>query len=266
MMKDANNQRGWALLGLLLALMVIGIFMLAAVPSVRMQVQREKEEEMIYRGQQMAEAIARWYNFGNLGPINLQTNAGFGPLTELKRLREIMRFNNREIKFARSSAFIDPMTSEEWEPVRVRDPRIAGALNAYSSFNNVIIPPSYQLLAGPPTRTIFNPVTPPTGQSNSNSSPPGNRNASVDPEEEDEDEEEEEEDEDDVDDPLGRFFEPGRDSNLPIVGVAPKLKGPSIRALWGLKSYDEWVFIYIPDPNRRPLVRPPNSNRPRISQ
>jgi type II secretory pathway pseudopilin PulG len=254
MIKDSNDERGWALLGLLLALMVIGILMLAAVPSVRMQVQREKEEEMIYRGQQMAEAIARWYNFGNLGPINLQSNAGFGPLTELKRLREIMRFNNREIKFARASAFIDPMTSDEWEPVRVRDPRIAGVLNAYSSYNNVIIPPSYQILAGPPTRTIFNPITPPPSQSNSNSSPPGNRNASSDPEEE------EEEDEDDEEDPLGRFFEPGRDSNLPIVGVAPKLKGPSVRSLWGLKSYEEWVFIYIPDPNRRPPIRQSNSN------
>ncbi len=266
---DSNrsaNEQGWALLGLILALMVIGIMMVAAVPSVRIQVQREKEEEMMYRGQQMAEAIARWYNFGNLGPINLQTNAGFGPLTDLKKLREIMIFNGREIKFARISAFTDPMTSDDWEPVRLRDPRIAGVLNAYSAFNNVIIPPSYQFLAGPPTRSIFNPNAPPSGtQSNSNTSP-ANRNTSVDPEEEEDEDEGEEEDE--PDDPLGRFFEPGREnSSLPIIGVAPKLKGLSIRALWGLKSYDEWVFIYIPDPNRRPAFNPQdNANRRRVSQ
>lgn len=262
--KRSDNERGWALLGLILALMVIGIMMVAAVPSVRVQVQREKEEEMMYRGQQMAEAIARWYNFGNLGPINLQSNAGFGPLTDLKKLREIMLFNGKEIKFARVSAFIDPMTSDDWEPVRLRDPRIAGVLNAYSSFNNVIIPPSYQALAGPPLKSILNPINPPSGgQSNSNSSP-ANRNTSDDPGEEPEDDD----DDDEPDDPLGRFFEPGREnSNLPIIGVAPKLKGPSIRALWGLKSYDEWVFIYIPDPNRRPSgPNPPgNANRSRRS-
>ncbi len=262
------NDEGWALLGLILALMVIGIMMLAAVPSVRVQVQREKEEEMIYRGQQMAEAIARWYNFGNLGPINLQNNAGFGPLTDLKKLRDPIVFNGREIKFARVSAFTDPMTSDEWEPVRIRDPRLAGVFNAFSAFTNVVIPPSYQFLAGPPTRTLFNPTAPaPGAQSNSNSRP-ANRNASAeDPDADEDEEEDEEEDDDEPDDPLGRFFEPGREnSNLPIVGVAPKLKGLSIRSLWGLKSYDEWVFIYIPDPSRRPTFNPPgNANRRRPS-
>ncbi|HEY7543884.1 MAG TPA: hypothetical protein VID27_03335, partial [Blastocatellia bacterium] len=167
--RSSNKEDGWALLGMILALMVLGIALTAAIPSVRVQVQREREEEMLYRGQQMAEAIARWYNFGNLGPINLQNNAGFGPLTELKKLREIMVFNGKEIKFARGSAFIDPMTNEEWEPVRIRDPRLAKVLDAWAVQPGVVIPPSYQLIAGPPPRTILNPNAPPSGgQSNAN--------------------------------------------------------------------------------------------------
>ncbi|HWP44677.1 MAG TPA: type II secretion system protein, partial [Blastocatellia bacterium] len=68
----ARDEGGWAMLGLILALMILGIAMAAAAPNIKMQVQREKEAELIYRGEQMAMAIARYYNFGNLGPINLR--------------------------------------------------------------------------------------------------------------------------------------------------------------------------------------------------
>jgi hypothetical protein len=53
-----------------------------------------------------------------------------------------------------------------------------------------------------------------------------------------------------VNDPLAHLFQsssttPGQ-SNVPIVGVAPKRKGKAATAYFGLENYEDWVFIYIP--------------------
>src|SRR5215208_3443948 len=113
-----SGEEGWALLGLLLALTIMGIVMASSItPIVSVQVQREKEEEMLYRGEQMARGIARYYNNGNLNGIQLLVPPPYGFLTELKKLRDGFTIGVREVKFIRPSAIIDPMTGVEWEPV-----------------------------------------------------------------------------------------------------------------------------------------------------
>jgi type II secretory pathway pseudopilin PulG len=259
-----EGEGGWAMLGLIFALMIFGIAMTAAAPNIKTQVQREKEAELIYRGEQVAQAIARYYNFGNLGPINIRTPPPYGYLTELKKLRDGVTMGVREIKFARPSAIIDPMTGEEWEPVRVRDPRIMGALQAFSAEKGVQIPDFYMLIAGPPPKlNIINPSEP-EKPANSNQSGSGtgsatnqNRNGAAPARDPDPDPDPDDDDEDD-DDPLAGLMELDK-SSLPIVGVATKVKGPSIRALYGLKNYEEWVFIFVPDQNFRGIP-PPNPN------
>ena len=91
MRRAGSDEQGWALLGLLLALGVMSIVLVSAiVPNIQAQVQREKEVEMMYRGEQMALGIARYYNRGRIGPIRIDT----GPpnplpyLTDLKKLRD----------------------------------------------------------------------------------------------------------------------------------------------------------------------------------
>ena len=65
--RSSSGEQGWALLGLLLALGVISIVLSSSVvPNVQMQVQRDKEAEMLYRGDQMARGIARYYSRGQL--------------------------------------------------------------------------------------------------------------------------------------------------------------------------------------------------------
>jgi type II secretory pathway pseudopilin PulG len=96
----SKGDGGWALLGLLLALGVMSIVMASAiVPNVRVQVQRDKEAEMLYRGDQMARGIARYYNAGQLAGIQLVVPPPYGYLTELKKLRDGIRLNVRELKF-----------------------------------------------------------------------------------------------------------------------------------------------------------------------
>ena len=284
---ERSDEQGWALLGLLLALGVMSIILASSiVPNVQMQVQRDKEIEMIYRGEQMAEGIARYYNGDRLGPINLTVAPPWGYLTELAKLRDGVTIRVNEKKFVRASAMIDPMNSSEWDLVRARDPRIMKFLQAWAAQTLIPIPSQYLLLAGPPTKSVFgktglsssnpaseggqtplppiSPVNPanPANPGNPQIKPPGQ---TTDPDDDDDDD-------DDINDPLAHLFESGAPghSNAPIVGVAPKKKGKAATAYFGLENYEDWVFIYIPKNIQIPGVpiRPgqPNNPPPRVSQ
>lgn len=269
-----KGEQGWALLGLLLALGVMSIFLSSSIiPNVQMQVQREKETEMLYRGQQISEGIARWYNSGRLQPIQLMSRPPYGYLTELDKLRDGVTIGVRDVKFVRASAMIDPMTSSEWEPVRARDPRIMKFLQAWAAQTLIPIPTQYLLLAAPPTKSAFSqPTTPtsPTTPGSPNQRPvspetgpgetpppvvnPVNPGAGqqVRPGQRPNNPDDDDDDDDDgaINDPLAHLFQtsttaPGQ-STVPIVGVAPKRKGKAATPYFGLENYEDWVFIYIP--------------------
>jgi type II secretory pathway pseudopilin PulG len=280
------NQGGWALLGLILALSIMSIVMVSAIqPNYQLSNQREKEAELFYRGQQMAEGIARWYNNGNLGNVNLSFPPAYGYLKELKKLKEGVTINLKEVKFVRPSATHDPFDGEDWEPVYARDPRIMPFLQAWAAETGGIIPQQLMLIAGTPirdkktTNTTSGSSTPSGsagGQSGSSSTtggsssqggiagaPQGARpNTPADELDDDDDD-----DDDDLNDPLGHLFSGNSGkSGLPIVGVAPRRKGQAIRPLYGLQNYEEWVFIYIaPFTNRTTQpnqTQNPNQNQP----
>jgi hypothetical protein len=261
-----GSQRGYALLGLLLALSVISIYLVSSVvPNVKMTVQRSKEEELIYRGNQMAKAIARYYGGRALRPLQLQVPPPYGYLTELKKLRDGVTLGVQEVKFARATELIDPMTGVEWEPVRARDPRINRVLQAFAAETGAIIPQTYLLLAGPPPKIQHIKGSGLDSENNTNGQPqsqpgqpggatpggvavvrpPANHSEDLDDDDDDDD--------DEANDPLGHLFKsdsfsssaPGK-STVPIIGVAPKLKGKAIHTLYGLEYYEEWVFLYIP--------------------
>ncbi|HEX9902370.1 MAG TPA: hypothetical protein VGB72_05865 [Acidobacteriota bacterium] len=90
-----NGRPGYALIMLLLIVTVLSIGLMAALPVWRTQIQREKEEELIFRGRQIVEAV-RLYQAKNPGryPRSLQE------LYEKRFLRRLYK---------------DPMTpSGEW--------------------------------------------------------------------------------------------------------------------------------------------------------
>jgi type II secretory pathway pseudopilin PulG len=290
-----QGEQGWALLGLLLALGVMSIVLSSSIiPNVQMQVQREKEAEMLYRGQQVSEGIARWYNSGALRPIQLLSRPPYGYLTEMDKLRDGVMIGVREVKFVRPSAMIDPMTSSEWEPVRARDPRIMKFLQAWAAQTLIPIPTQYLLLAAPPTKSAFSETTTTPSPSNQRPAPgsegtgetppvinpvnPGAGQAGVrpptgrrpnDPDDDDDD------DDDVINDPLAHLFQtstttPGQ-STVPIVGVAPTRKGKAATPYFGLENYEDWVFIYIPKiiqgmPTQMPNQEGQRNKPPQISQ
>ena len=69
--KVHNRARGYILLAVIFALMILAISLTTALPSLKTQTQRELELEAYFRGQQMAEAIARYYGRGRLSPAGL---------------------------------------------------------------------------------------------------------------------------------------------------------------------------------------------------
>lgn len=279
-----SNEDGWALIGLLLALAVMSIFMASAIlPNVQKEVQRDKEAEMLYRGQQMAEGIARYYGRTRLIALNLQMAPTPLPyLTELAKLRDGVNIGVREVKFVRPSAMIDPITSSEWEPIRARDPRVGKFLQAWAAETLSQIPNQYLLLAGPPRTSVFkNSGSSSTsqsgsGQPNTNPTTPANPGGSevTAPRRPATSDDDDDDDDDDGNDPLAHLFDtesPGH-SNAPIIGVASKKKGPSMNAYFGLTNYEEWIFIYIPKvlppPTgtiQVPQPNTPNNGRRRVS-
>ncbi|HUK90750.1 MAG TPA: hypothetical protein VLZ81_10150, partial [Blastocatellia bacterium] len=261
-----TDEGGWALLGVILAVSVMSIMLLGLAPRESLDVQRSKEEEMVFRGNQMAQAICRYYNAGRLGNIQLTVPPPYGYLYDLKKLSEGVQIGALELKFVRKSATQDPMVSKDWVPVRARDPRLMAALQAYAGYNLTTVPQSYLLLAAPPSKLQIvqtqgsgtNPNgTGALGQATPSPSPGGfttlqgpNSQPRATPTPKSQGDDDDDDDDDDFKpgqpvDPLSHLLK-DTEHGLPIVGVAPNLKGNAVHPLWGMSKYQDWVFIYIP--------------------
>ena len=120
-----RGERGYALVGLMAVMMLALILTTAAAPSLRREMQREKEEEMLWRGQQVVVALSRYRAF----------RGGVFP-TDLKELVEGVDINGKRLRLLRPSAICDPMTPCEgegetnWRTVNPGDPLTKELLEA----------------------------------------------------------------------------------------------------------------------------------------
>lgn len=104
----AIRERGFALAALLVAIAVLSVMMLVALPAWRHQVQREKEAELIFRGEQYARAIGLYQRkLAGAFPPSLDA------LVEGKYLR-------RKYK--------DPITGDDFVPIYANSSAGAAAL------------------------------------------------------------------------------------------------------------------------------------------
>jgi type II secretory pathway pseudopilin PulG len=95
--QDRRSQRGYAMAALLVAMSVMAILMSAAMPVWKQTAQREKEEELIFRGQQYAHAIGLFQRkYANAFPPSIDV------LVEQRFLRK---------------KFKDPITREDFVPI-----------------------------------------------------------------------------------------------------------------------------------------------------
>ena len=115
---ERRNDSGYALVGLMGVMMFALILTTAAAPTLRRETQREREEEMLWRGQQVAWAISQY----RLPPPR---GRGTWP-TDLKELVEGIDIGVKKIRLLRPSALCDPMTpcsdGTNWRLVHPGDP------------------------------------------------------------------------------------------------------------------------------------------------
>jgi type II secretory pathway pseudopilin PulG len=92
-----RNQRGYAMAALLVAMAIMTIMMTVAMPVWKQTAQREKEEELIFRGLQYAHSIGLFQRkFANAFPPNIDA------LVEQRFLRK---------------KYKDPITGEDFQPL-----------------------------------------------------------------------------------------------------------------------------------------------------
>ncbi len=104
-----HSEQGYALIAIVGILMFALILTTAAAPMIKRESQREKEEEMLWRGQQIAQAIQAY------GGI-LAAASGKKPLTNLKQLVEGEERPGAaggtkigKVRYLRPSALCDPL-------------------------------------------------------------------------------------------------------------------------------------------------------------
>ncbi|MBL8207098.1 MAG: hypothetical protein JNM09_22890 [Blastocatellia bacterium] len=232
-MKPAKsvNESGYALLSLLVAI-TIGLVLLASMtakPSAQFVGQRENEEEAFFRAQQVTYAIQTYATLK--GGINNPQNLP----TKLEDLLDKFNVQGKEFHILRKSALIDPLTGEEWKPVRWGDPKIKEFARTYT---RVIAEQQAQALA---SGGAGNPAV--AGAQQQQGMPPllmlaaqaaglnmTNINAS--------------DDEEDGKPVTASGFSLDMDSDSrPIVGVISGLKKPMIRNYYTIETYDKAIFI-----------------------
>src|SRR6185295_19638270 len=97
-MKLQGQQRGYAMVVLIVGLSVMAVMMTAAMPVWKQITQREKEAELVFRGEQYARAIGLFQRKN--GPGTLPPS--FDVLVEQRFLRK---------------KFKDPITGDDFAPV-----------------------------------------------------------------------------------------------------------------------------------------------------
>jgi type II secretory pathway pseudopilin PulG len=110
-MPRLQNDRGFTYLMALMIIMVMGIMLGMVGQSWKTIMQREREEELLFRGTQIIEAIGRW----NKGAKHVKT-----PLRDLKDLVQDPR-TLTTTRYLRK-LYTDPMTGKEWKVIN--DPNL----------------------------------------------------------------------------------------------------------------------------------------------
>ena len=117
---SAPSERGTALLTVLVMVVLLGLAAGMAGQSLGALMQRERETELLWRGQQYRQAIARYYNARHGGQ-------GMYP-AKLEDLLRDPRFPGTTRHLRR--LYSDPMTGKEWELVKDPAERIIGVRSA----------------------------------------------------------------------------------------------------------------------------------------
>ncbi len=237
--RRSNREEGYVLLAILFALTVLVIGLAVAAPNAAKQIQRQKEEELIRRGEQYALAIRRFYKKFGRYP------------SDLDQLE-----NTNNIRFLRRK-YLDPITGkDDWQPIQFGQARPptgffgqkittvggmspSGAGIGPSTIGTGMSTPmdssnSNPSSAGPAGQNTSAGSSSGTGAQNGTTSPNGPTGGAGNPLS--------------TDQLTGKTFGGGA-----IVGVSIPSQKESLKEFQQKNHYNEWQFVYDPtmDPTNR---------------
>ena len=125
-----EGERGYTLFALMALMTLLAIFATAAAPSARQQAVREREQEAIFRGEEVAEAIRLYHRYTGRLPSSME------------QLLEGVPRGTKKIQVLRPSAAIDPLTNDEWKLVRPRTQEMVTFQRAVMLYAGGRVPPT----------------------------------------------------------------------------------------------------------------------------
>jgi hypothetical protein len=245
-----RQQAGYTLLMVVFLVAIMSIMAMAAAPNLLTQGRREKEAEMIWRGEQYQRAILQYYQKFHKYPTKIED------LTK----------QTNGVRFLRQ-AYPDPMNKDDgsWRFIYVGpNGQLIGSLRPTSLLQTALSSqgiPGLSLLGGG-----AQPIAPPGATTNQQQTPgmpaPGQQLPTA-----------------TTTNPLESQPQPLMGAVLGgnIIGVGSKIKKPSLKVYLGGDTYQEWEFIanttgqqavlpgqapVNPNPNAAPNGTAPNATDP----
>ena len=115
------NQQGFTFLTLVFAIVLIGISLSVTGQQWKTIVQREKEEELLYRGDQIRHAIDAYYR----GTPGVSRYPSCGD-EEADCFKDLLGDPKNHKKRYLRKAYQDPMTNSDWVLIKTPDGRLVG--------------------------------------------------------------------------------------------------------------------------------------------
>lgn len=204
-----NGERGYTLVALLAVMSIMALMLTVAAPRIRHEALREREQEAIFRGEEVAEAIRLYIHYTGQPP------------TSMKQLLEGAQVpgRTRKVQVLRLSAAIDPLSKDgEWRTIKLTDKPLLDFRVALLKFvgTNQLPPttdkdPRIQVFDQQLRNVALTLNTGKEDQTSDKESAPGG--------------------EDDSENSTG-----------PFVGVASRSRTDAIITYYGIDRHDQWVF------------------------
>ena len=136
-----RSEGGYTLVALLALMTVLALFAMAAAPRVQQQLVREREQEAIFRGEQVADAIRDYYRYrsGTIRAVGAQALP-----TSMDQLLQGIPIpgGSKTRQILRPSAARDPLTIEgEWRYILPRSDALIDFQQSIMFYTNNVIPP-----------------------------------------------------------------------------------------------------------------------------
>lgn len=204
--KHAREEGGYALVALLVVMSLMAIFAMSAAWNAKQQAQREREKEAIFRGEQVADAIRKYYTRPGQGGQGVNSLP-----TDIDQMLEGIQIPGRtkKLQILRASAAKDPLSrSGEWKLIAVTSQDIAGLVKNLTVYTNGVPPTprnDFRQLA-----TVIPQMMNVLDDKSENTAPGG---------------------EDD-----------SASSSGPFIGVTSRSQRNSVITYFGITRHDEWIF------------------------